>query len=153
MHLLVVFIWELLQMCHHRRYPWLVVLSLLKRIWGQCRGVITHFTSRDIWNRYPIPDPSQYIFLKHNTRSSLSKPFPLSLKTQFLSAAVKYNTTEQIPQRPHVFLLLDTNKKTKTGGCFLHRKEVDWISVSLTFNHLIWSLTFDNLSLHRLHLF
>ena len=153
MHLLVVIIWELLQMWPSQKISMTgCFVSFLKRIWGQCRGVITHFTSRDIWNRYPIPDPSQYIFLKHNTRSSLSKPFPLSLKTQFLSAAVKYNTTEQIPQRPHVFLLLDTNKKTKTGGCFFHRKEVDWISVRLTFNYLIWSLTFDNLSLHRLHL-
>ena len=153
MHLLVVIIWELLQMCHHRRYPWLVVLSLLKRIWGQCRGVITHFTSRDIWNRYPIPDPSQYIFLKHNTRSSLSKPFPLSLKTQFLSAAVKYNTTEQIPQRPHVFLLLDTNKKTKTGRLVLSPQRT-WLNQCKSYFQPLDMIAFFCYSQHSsLHLF
>ena len=142
MHLLVVIICEHLQISpsQNRRYPWLVVLSRLMRIWGECRRVITHFTSRDIWNRYPIPDPSQYIFLKHNTRPAFPSLFPLSQNTSF--CLQQLNTTRQSKyRRDHMCFFFWTRIRRQK------QKEVDWISVSLTFNHLIWSLTFDNLSL------
>ena len=114
---------------------------------SQCRGVITHFTSRDIWNRYPIPDPSQYIFLKHNTRSSLSKPFSSSQNISFCLQQSKY-------RRDHMCFFFWTRiKRQKLEDLFFYSKEVDWISVSLTFNHLIWSLSFIILSIPATFIF
>ena len=124
-------------------------LVLRQRGLSQCRGVITHFTSRDIWNRYPIPDPSQYIFLKHNTRPAFPSLFPLSQNTSF--CLQQLNTTRQSKyRRDHMCFFFWTRirrQKQEGGWFFFLRKEVDWISVSLAFNHLIWSPTFDNLSL------
>ena len=115
MHLLVVIICEHLQMSPSQKVSmtgcFVSPYENLRPV-SRCHNTFHkpgHL--KQISNTRPIP----IHIPKTQHPSSLSKPFSSFSKHIFLSAAVKYNTTEQIPQRPHVFLLLDTNKKTKTG--------------------------------------
>ena len=109
--------------CHHlwtlysidipdNRYPWLVVvLSRLERfcVWSE-------LVSR-CHNTFHKPG--------HLKQISNTRPIPIHIpKTQhplqpfqaffLFSKHIFLSAERQIPQRPHVFLLLDTNKKTKT---------------------------------------
>ena len=126
MHLLVVIICEHLQMSPSQKVSmtgcFVSPYENLRRV-SPCHNTFHkpgHL--KQISNTRPIPI---HIPKTQHPLQPFQAFFLFFSKHIFLSAAVKYNTTEQIPQRPHVFLLLDTNKKTKTGGWFFLRKEVD----------------------------